>query len=66
MVGDATKGHAAIINSLSDILEPFHGPLGVINQPNERQIYLQQIIAIEQQPMVYDFPTVEEYIYIYI
>ena len=59
MVGDATKGHAAIINSLSDILEPFHGPLGVINQPNE-----QQIIAIEQQPMAYDFATVEEYIYI--
>lgn len=58
MTDNVIKRRAAVINSLTDVLQPF----GVMNQPRERQIYPQPI-PTEQHPTVYDFTTVEIYKY---
>ena len=49
----------AIINPFRDVPQTFHGPFGVITQPSEREIYLAQIIPMEQ---LLQFPNVNKYI----
>lgn len=62
MADNVIKRCAEVINSLTDIPQPFHRQFGVMNQPRERQIYPQQI-PTEQHPTVYDFTTIEKYKY---
>ena len=50
---------AAIINLFCDVPQTFHGPFGLITQPSEREIYLAQIIPMEQ---LLQFPNVKKYI----
>ena len=60
MADVATKMCATIINSFRDVPQPLHGSFGVITQPSEREVYLAQIIPIEQLPSIHDFPNLDE------